>query len=102
MDRRGFIATSAAAALASLAAQSAAADVGRTGTDTPFGETGAPLPLAPSEQLPLGPLAGSHYPDSHIEILDKRFRGRVGTGAVERVATGFRWAEGPAYFRAGR
>ena len=32
----------------------------------------------------------------------KRFKGSVGTGAVERIATGFRWAEGPAYFRAGR
>ena len=27
--------------------------------------------------------------------------GSVGTGAVERVATGFRWTEGPTYFRAG-
>jgi gluconolactonase len=52
--------------------------------------------------MPLGPLPGSRYPDPHIEILDKRFKGSPGTGAVERVATGFRWAEGPAYFRAGR
>jgi gluconolactonase len=47
-------------------------------------------------------LPNSRYPDTHIEILDKRFKGSVGTGAVERVATGLRWAEGPAYFRAGR
>jgi gluconolactonase len=66
------------------------------------GETGVPLPVALSERLPLGPLAGSRYPDPHIEALDKRFKGSPGTGAVERVATGFRWAEGPAYFRAGR
>ncbi len=26
----------------------------------------------------------------------------AGTMAVERVATGFRWAEGPVYFPAGR
>ena len=26
----------------------------------------------------------------------------AGTMAVERVATGFRWAEGPVYFAAGR
>ncbi len=62
-----------------------------------------PLVASRSEQLPLGPLSGSRYPDPHIEVLDKkRFKGSVGTGAVERVATGIRWAEGPAYFRAGR
>jgi gluconolactonase len=38
----------------------------------------------------------------HIESLDKRFKGSVTTGAVERVATGFRWAEGPAYNAGGR
>jgi gluconolactonase len=38
----------------------------------------------------------------HIEALDKSFKGSAGTGAVERVATGFRWAEGPVYFPAGR
>jgi gluconolactonase len=65
------------------------------------GETGVPLPVSAGERLPLGPLAGSRYPDPHIEALDKRFKGSPGTGAVERVATGFRWAEGPAYFRAG-
>ena len=64
--------------------------------------TAVPLPLSVNERLPLGPLQGSRYPDPHIEKLDKRFKGSPGTGAVERVATGFRWAEGPAYFRAGR
>ena len=68
----------------------------------PLGETGVPLPVSAGEALPLGPLSGSRYPDPHIEALDKRFRGSAGPGAVERVATGFRWAEGPAYFRAGR
>jgi gluconolactonase len=66
------------------------------------GQTAAPLPLPATERLPLGPLPNSRYPDPHIEKLDKRFKGSPGTGAVERVATGFRWAEGPAYFRAGR
>jgi gluconolactonase len=67
------------------------------------GQTGAPLPVSAREQLPLGPLPGSRYPDPHIEAIDaKRFKGSPGTGAVERVATGFRWAEGPAYLRAGR
>jgi gluconolactonase len=31
-------------------------------------------------------------------MLDKRFR-RQGNAAIERIATGFRWAEGPVYFR---
>jgi gluconolactonase len=65
------------------------------------GHTGHALPVAAGDRLPLGPLPGSRYPDPHIEALDKRFKGSPGTGAVERVATGFRWAEGPAYFRAG-
>lgn len=96
MDRRMFMAAGVAAT--SLAA------TGGTGTalaqtEAPLGATGAPLP-APG--LPLGPLPGSRYPDPHIESLDKRFPGRVGTTAVERVATGFRWAEGPVYIPAGR
>jgi gluconolactonase len=66
-----------------------------------LGQTGIALPVAAGERLPLGPLPGSRYPDPHIEALDKRFKGSPGTGAVERVATGFRWAEGPAYVRAG-
>jgi gluconolactonase len=75
-----------------------------TATEVPLlGQTGAPLPVSAREQLPLGPLPGSRYPDAHIETIDaKRFKGSPGTGAVERVATGFRWAEGPAYLRAGR
>jgi|GEM_PF-4350938 len=40
-----------------------------------------------------GPLP--HYPDADVEALDKRFRFDVHTGAIERVATGFRWCEGP-------
>src|SRR5690349_21691 len=95
MDRRAFLAGSAAAA-ATLKAAAAAE------TEGPFGETGVPTPVPPDQRLPLGPLPNSRYPDVHIEGLDKRFKGSVGTGAVERVATGFRWAEGPAYFPAGR
>ena len=51
-------------------------------------------------QLPLGPLPGTRYPDLRIEKLDKRFpkQGNVG---IERIATGFRWTEGPVYFRDG-
>jgi len=97
MKRRTFLTTSAASATAITLNAAAAV------TEGPFGETGVPLEAPRSERLPLGPLQGSRYPDTHIEVMDeKRFKGRVGTGAVERVATGFRWAEGPAYFRAGR
>ncbi len=48
--------------------------------------------------LPLGPLPDTRYPDPHIESLDKRFVYRQGNAAVERIASGFRWAEGPVYF----
>jgi gluconolactonase len=51
--------------------------------------------------LPLGNLPDTRYPDPHIEVLDKRFTYRQGNAAVERIATGFRWAEGPVYFRDG-
>jgi len=96
MDRRKFLAASAAAATVAVAKAANAA------TEGPFGETGVPLPVPPSGQLPLGPLPDTRYPDKHIESLDKRFPGGPGTGGVERVATGFRWTEGPAYFAAGR
>src|SRR3984893_9475305 len=63
-----------------------------------------------SEPLPLGPLPGGRYPDPHVESLAKPkgafgasgFPAFAGTMAVERIATGFRWAEGPVYFPAGR
>jgi gluconolactonase len=96
MNRRNFMAASAATATAATLKVAAAA------TEGPFGETGVGLPVPPGEQLPLGPLPNSRYPDAHIESLDKRFKGSVGTGAVERIATGFRWVEGPQYFPAWR
>src|ERR1700674_3763191 len=102
MNRRTFLATTAAAAAALTLKTGSAAAV------TPFGQTGA---LTPStDPLPLGSLPGSRYPDSHLESLKKPkvsfgpagFPAFAGTMAVERVATGFRWAEGPVYFPAGR
>jgi len=51
--------------------------------------------------LPLGNLPGTRYPDTRIEALDKRFIYRQGNAAIERIATGFRWAEGPVWFRDG-
>jgi gluconolactonase len=43
------------------------------------------------------------YPDPRIEILDPSFaQYRLSLAAVERLATGFRWSEGPAWFGQGR
>ena len=43
------------------------------------------------------------YPDPAVEILDASFaRYRVFNAAVERLATGFRWCEGPVWFGDGR
>jgi gluconolactonase len=103
MNRRAFLATTAAAATA-VTMKTASAE-----TVTPYGQTG--VPLSSGEPLPLGPLPGGRYPDSRLESLQKSpkatfgpagFPAFAGTMAVERVATGFRWAEGPVYFPAGR
>ena len=56
---------------------------------------------ASAEPLPLGNLSEWRYPDPRVEALDKRFKYKVGNAAIERIATGFRWAEGPVYFRDG-
>jgi gluconolactonase len=97
------------AGAAGLAASAVTATAAGAATVAPLGQTGAPTPA--SEPLPLGPLPGSRYPDSHLEPGKKPskptfgpngFPAFAGTMAVERVATGFRWAEGPVYFAAGR
>ncbi len=47
--------------------------------------------------------ASERYPDPAIEVLDPRFlRYRLVSAAVERLATGMRWAEGPVWFGDGR
>jgi len=51
--------------------------------------------------LPLGPLPGTRYPDPRIEALSPKFKYKIGNTAIERIATGFRWAEGPVYIRDG-
>ncbi len=77
MNRRSFLASSAAGATTA-----ATAGIASAAQLTPPGETAAPIPYG--ERLPLGPLPGSRYPDTHIEALDaKRFKGSPGTGAVE-------------------
>jgi gluconolactonase len=43
------------------------------------------------------------YPDAAIQIVDPSFtKYRVNNAAVERLATGFRWSEGPVWFGDGR
>src|SRR5205807_8930614 len=104
LHRRGLL--KGAAALATTAVTMKAASAA---TVTPTGQTGAPT--TSTDALPLGPLSGSRYPDSHLEAAKKSskpsfgppgFPAFAGTIAVERVATGFGWAEGPVYFPAGR
>src|SRR5258708_9889136 len=77
MERRAFL-SAAAATAAAFATKPAAAD-----------------------ELPWGNLPGWRYPDTRVEALDKRFKYKVGNAAIERIATGFRWAEGPVYGRDG-
>lgn len=40
-----------------------------------------------------------HYPDPDVHALDKRFMFGLGNAAIERLASGCRWCEGPVYFR---
>src|ERR1700710_2495487 len=51
--------------------------------------------------LLLGNLPDTHYPDPRMERPGPRFPYKQGDAAIERIATGFRWAEGPVYFRDG-
>ncbi len=45
----------------------------------------------------------SRLPDPRIEVFDERFLAlRLLSGTVERLATGFYWAEGPVWFGDGR
>ena len=53
--------------------------------------------LARADELPLGLLAGTRYPDPRIEAIDKRFTAKIGNAGIERIVTGLRWAEGPCW-----
>jgi gluconolactonase len=77
MQRRTFLAGTAAAATATV------------------------VRPAHGDTLPLGDLPNWRYPDPRVEALDRRFKARIGNAAIERIATGLRWAEGPVYFRDG-
>ncbi|MEQ1614001.1 MAG: SMP-30/gluconolactonase/LRE family protein [Hyphomicrobiaceae bacterium] len=49
--------------------------------------------------FPNGWQAATRYPDPAITALDKRFEAYwIKLAAVERIATGMRWAEGPVWF----
>jgi gluconolactonase len=75
-DRRTFLA--AAAAVTATAAAALARD---------YGKGAAP----------------ARYPDADLVVLDKRFaKIKIGNAGIERLATGFRWAEGPAWSGQGR
>ena len=48
-------------------------------------------------------LPSQRYPDPAVQIVDQSFaRYRLNSAKVERLATGFRWAEGPVWFGDGR
>jgi gluconolactonase len=103
VDRRNLIRGAAALAATAISVKAASAAT----VAPPLGQTGAPT--LSSDPLPLGPLPGSRYPDAHLESAKPQvsfgpagFPAFAGTMAVERVATGTRWAEGPVYFPAGR
>lgn len=62
--------------------------------------------LLPSAALArdFGPNAApSRYPEPDVVVLDKRFnKYKVGNTPIKRLATGFLWAEGPAWHGAGK
>jgi gluconolactonase len=105
LHRRNLIKGAAALAASAVTVNAAVA----AETVAPLGQLGAPT--TSTDPLPLGPLSGARYPDPHLEAAKKGgkpsfgppgFPAFAGTMAVERVATGMRWAEGPVYFPAGR
>ena len=58
------------------------------------------MPQGPSRWNSSAPI---RYPDPDIVVLDKRFRHlMVPMAAIERIASGFRFTEGPAYYGDGR
>jgi len=57
--------------------------------------------LAAAQKIDFKPNA--RYPDMAVEVLDPSFlKYRLYSSSVEQLASGMRWAEGPAYFPAGR
>jgi gluconolactonase len=55
------------------------------------------------EEPSLGLYLSERYPDPAVEVLDPSFaRYRIFNAAVERLAGGMRWSEGPIWFGGGR
>ncbi|MBY0395176.1 MAG: SMP-30/gluconolactonase/LRE family protein [Thermoleophilia bacterium] len=55
---------------------------------------------AAAQSFPFTP--SQRYPDPAVEVLDPSFaKYRIYSSTLEQVATGMRWAEGPAYFPEG-
>ena len=77
MTRRNLLAGAGAAAASTLLSRAAGAQS---------------FPFSPNQR----------YPDPAVQILDPGFaKYRIYSSTVEQVATGMRWAEGPAYFPEG-
>jgi gluconolactonase len=65
-----------------------------------MGNASVATPEARSRWESPGPI---RYPDPDVIVLDPRFQAMVlGNAAIERIATGFRFTEGPAYFGDGQ
>ncbi|MFN0039351.1 MAG: SMP-30/gluconolactonase/LRE family protein [Burkholderiales bacterium] len=57
--------------------------------------------LASYDSIPWEP--SPRYPDPMVQVLDQSFaKYKLNLAAVERIAHGFRWAEGPVWFGDGR
>ena len=110
LDRRRFLRIASAAAAGAVAAEAVSAREPAPQQNTPRD------PTRPGSGAALGTVAGGaagalggagdppvRYPDTRVEIVDPRFaRYRVSNGAIERLYTGCRWAEGPVWFGDGR
>ena len=65
------------------------------------GTAAATLAMAPRAFAQWQP--SSRYPDPTVQIIDQSFtRYKLSLAKVERLATGFRWSEGPVWFGDGR
>lgn len=92
LTRRGFVAgaTALAPGLALAAPQKAQLAVPATVISNPPRQWGPGAPVSP-------------YPDPDVIVVDPAFsRLRVGLSGIKRIATGFQWAEGPAWCAAGQ
>ena len=114
LDRRRFLRIASAAAAGAMAAEAVVSPAGATQQSTarPGGAARESSNTAPALGAAAGGAAGAggiagdalvRYPDARIETVDPRFaRYRVANGAIERLYTGCRWAEGPVWFGDGR